>query len=281
MTGSMVHRGDPVVGRVRLVHPQFTAGSPHFQIPTMIIATEGPLGEDRPVPPKKRGTGASTRWSPRPPGGDMAAMPHDPATVHQRGHTCHRLTHAPVRWQAWSGLRQADRAEIAGAHGKTVPTDRARPQGAVLRDQPSLYSAAVGHHFARPAIASGPLARRRLHRARPSPSRIRPCSARTGSPTSWIGRPPAADELSPRQLVEGGRRLAEKSKSIDRRPSPCGSHRLPDGLRTKAGRPRPPDATIGEARLWVLPTRAGECPLSARGPRRPTGNCDWPSMHRG
>src|SRR4051812_29475571 len=50
-----------------------------------------------------------------------------------------------------SGSRKPTRQEIAAAHGKTVP-DLIGPGLRVLfcGINPSLYSAAVGHHFARP-----------------------------------------------------------------------------------------------------------------------------------
>ncbi len=152
-------------------------------------------------------------------------------------------------------------AEIAGAHGKTVP-DLIAPGLKVLfcGINPSLYSAAVGRHFARPGNRFWPT----LHAAG--------FTARLLSPfedavllglgygiTNVAGRATAAaDELAADELIAGGRLLAEKSEAY--RPTVVAVLGV-TAYRTAFGRKRAvlgrQDATIGGARLWVLPNPSG------------------------
>src|SRR5947209_1432489 len=103
--------------------------------------------------------------------------------------------------------------QIAAARGGTVP-DLIRPGLRVLFSgiNPSLYSAAVGHHFARPgnrfwpALAAGGFTPRVL-----SPSEGDELLRLGYGITNVAPRATArADELAPSELVEGGRALAEK-----------------------------------------------------------------------
>ena len=152
-------------------------------------------------------------------------------------------------------------AEIAGAHGKTVP-DLIAPGLKVLfcGINPSLYSAAVGRHFARPGNRFWPT----LHAAG--------FTARLLSPfedavllglgygiTNVAGRATAAaDELAADELIAGGRLLAEKVEAY--RPAVVAVLGV-TAYRTAFGRKRAvlgrQDATIGGARLWVLPNPSG------------------------
>src|SRR5215831_13454387 len=110
---------------------------------------------------------------------------------------------------AWKPTRQ----QIADAHGKTVP-DVIAPDLRVLfcGINPSLYSAAVGHHFARPGNRFWPV----LHAAGFSERRLSPFEERTlldlgYGITNLVDRATAtAAELSAEELLAGARRLVRK-----------------------------------------------------------------------
>jgi TDG/mug DNA glycosylase family protein len=125
---------------------------------------------------------------------------------------------------------------------------------------PGLYSAAVGHHFARPgnrfwqALADAGFTDRLL-----APAEDRALLRYGCGLTNLVARATAsADELSPEELVAGGRRLAAKIRRTRPR---CvaflglGAYRLAFGDR-KAGLGAQPIALAG-ARLWVLPNPSG------------------------
>src|SRR5579885_2574119 len=103
--------------------------------------------------------------------------------------------------------------EIAAAAGKTVP-DVIGPGLKVLfcGINPGLYSAAVGHHFARPGNRFWPT----LHAAGftdrlLSPADERALLERGLGITNLVDRATAAaDELSERELTEGARKLGRK-----------------------------------------------------------------------
>ena len=143
--------------------------------------------------------------------------------------------------------------------------------GAVLRDQPEPLLRAVGHHFARPAIASGPPC---TPPASPSDS----CPRRGATPapagygiTNVVARTTAtADELAADELIEGRRRLEEKvrrlSAATGRRP---GDHRLSDRVRPAraAMLGRTTRRSRGRA-LGLTQSQRPECPLSTERPGR-------------
>src|SRR5438105_6147484 len=113
---------------------------------------------------------------------------------------------APIPWKP-------TRAEIAAAHGKKVPDVIAhRLRVLFCGINPGLYSAAVGHHFARPGNRFWPT----LYAAgftdrRLSPFEERELLALGYGITNVVDRATAgADELTPQELVEGGRRLERK-----------------------------------------------------------------------
>src|SRR5215471_3283483 len=105
------------------------------------------------------------------------------------------------------------RAEIAAAHGRTV-ADVIAPGLRVLfcGINPSLYSAAVGHHFARPGNRFWPA----LHAAGFTARRLSAFEDRQllgwgYGITNLVGRATAtAQELTGAELQKGGRRLARK-----------------------------------------------------------------------
>ena len=153
------------------------------------------------------------------------------------------------------------REEIAAAAGKTLPDVIAPGLGVLFCGiNPGLYSAAVGHHFARPgnrfwkALHAGGFTPRVLH---PSEQYLLPdygCGL-----TNIVDRASGgAAELAMSELVEGGRRLEEKV----RRYGPRWVAVLGLGAyRTAFGTPRaalgPQEERIGAARVWVLPNPSG------------------------
>jgi TDG/mug DNA glycosylase family protein len=125
---------------------------------------------------------------------------------------------------------------------------------------PGLYSAATGHHFARPGNRFWPA----LHAAGFTPRRLWPWEKdvllREGfGLTNLVARATAsADELAPAELVAGRRRLAAKV----RRHRPrivaflgMGAYRHGFG-RPRAALGEQPDRFAG-ARVWVLPSPSG------------------------
>ncbi len=105
------------------------------------------------------------------------------------------------------------REQILGSSGRTVP-DLILPGLKVLFSgiNPSLYSAAVGHHFARPGNRFWPA----LHAAGFTPRLFSPVEGPIlldlgYGITNIVDRSTAsADALSAQEFVEGGRRLEEK-----------------------------------------------------------------------
>jgi TDG/mug DNA glycosylase family protein len=125
---------------------------------------------------------------------------------------------------------------------------------------PGLYSAATGHHFARPgnrfwpALHQGGFTARLLH-----PSEERLLLENGYGLTNLVARASAsADELRPAELVAGRRRLAAKVRRY--RPAMVAFLGL-GAYRHAFGRPR---ATLGPqperfegAAVWVLPSPSG------------------------
>ena len=125
---------------------------------------------------------------------------------------------------------------------------------------PGLYSAATGHHFARPGNRFWPA----LHAAGFTPRLLHPSEQRLllkggYGITNLVNRATAtADELAPVEFVSGRRRLAAKL----RRYRPASIVFLGLGAYRQAfGRPR---VTIGRqpetfegAEIWVLPNPSG------------------------
>jgi TDG/mug DNA glycosylase family protein len=152
-------------------------------------------------------------------------------------------------------------AEVAAAGGRTI-ADLVGDDLRVLFSgiNPSLYSAATGHHFARPGNRFWPA----LHRSGFTPRLLHP-SEQSGLPalglgiTNVVARATArADELSPAELVEGGEILAAlASRWRPRYLAVLGV----TAYRTAFARPKavvgPQDHRIGGARVWVLPNPSG------------------------
>ena len=153
------------------------------------------------------------------------------------------------------------KADLAAAYGKTLP-DVIAPNLDVLfcGINPGLYTAAIGCHFGRPGNRFWPT----IYRAGFTPRLFSPheqsellhhgCGI-----TNMVARATAAaDELTPDQLVEGGKALAKKIKRYEPR------YLAVVGIgayRTAFGRPKAKlglqEETIGNTRIWVLPNPSG------------------------
>src|SRR5438034_4724343 len=153
------------------------------------------------------------------------------------------------------------RAQLLAAYGKCVP-DLIAPNLRVLfcGINPGLYSAATGHHFARPGNRFWPA----LHAAGFTPRLLHPSEQRLllkggYGITNLVNRATAtADELAPVEFVSGRRRLAAK---IRRHRPACvvflgvGAYRHAFG-RPKVAIGRQPETFEG-AEIWVLPNPSG------------------------
>ncbi|GIE36987.1 mismatch-specific DNA-glycosylase [Actinoplanes italicus] len=176
----------------------------------------------------------------------MAAMPPVPVDPN------------PTRSAA---VRRPSAEEVAAASDRTVP-DVTGPDLLVLFSgiNPSLYSAATGHHFARPGNRFWPA----LHGAgftdrllRPSEQHLLPALGL--GITNVVERATArADELSPEEYVAGGARLAERVGRL--RPRYLAVLGV-TAYRAAFGRPKarlgPQDEQIAGVPVWVLPNPSG------------------------
>ncbi|WP_437730345.1 G/U mismatch-specific DNA glycosylase [Sorangium sp. So ce1335] len=157
--------------------------------------------------------------------------------------------------------RRPTKEELLAAAGKTVP-DVIAPDLRVLfcGINPGLYTAAVGHNFARPgnrfwpALHAGGFTDRVL-----SPFEERELLKLGYGITNVVDRATAsADELSPDELAAGGLKLAAKVRQ--HRPRflavlGIGAYRSAFGRPQAAPGPQP--ETIGATRIWVLPNPSG------------------------
>ena len=160
-----------------------------------------------------------------------------------------------------SHIHKPSKEELLAAAGKSV-RDVIAPGLSVLfcGINPGLYTAAVGHHFARPgnrfwpALHASGFTDRLL-----APHEERELLAHGYGITNVVKRATAtADELSAEEYVEGGRRLAAKV----RRYRPMFLAVLGVGAyRTAFGQPKAKlglqPESIGETNVWVLPNPSG------------------------
>ena len=160
-----------------------------------------------------------------------------------------------------SPIPRPSRADLLAAAGKTIP-DVIAPGLKVLfcGINPGLYSAATGHHFARPgnrfwpALHAAGFSERLLH---PSEQRL---LLKSGyGITNLVARSTAAaDELAPQELTAGCRRLASRVRRY--RPRVLAVLGI-GAYRTAFGRPRAAlgrqDEELAGAALWVLPNPSG------------------------
>jgi TDG/mug DNA glycosylase family protein len=152
-------------------------------------------------------------------------------------------------------------ADLAAARDLTIP-DVIGPGLRVLFSgiNPGLYSAATGHHFARPGNRFWPA----LYRSGFTPRLFRPeeqeelLELGLGI-TNVVPRATArADELTAQELRDGGQELL--AKAVRMRPAWLAVVGV-TAYRTAFGPPRaavgPQELTAGRARLWVLPNPSG------------------------
>jgi TDG/mug DNA glycosylase family protein len=153
------------------------------------------------------------------------------------------------------------REQLAAAVRKTVP-DVIAPGLTVLfcGINPSLYSAAVGHHFARPGNRFWPTLEAAGFTDRIlSPFDDRDLLALGYGITNLVDRTTAAaDELTADELSTGARRLEEKVRGF--RPAWVAFVGVV-AYRTAFGRPRATlgrqEERIGAAEIWLLPNPSG------------------------
>ena len=159
------------------------------------------------------------------------------------------------------GVARPTRDDLAAAAGATIP-DLIGPGLRVLFSgiNPSLYSAATGHHFARPGNRFWPA----LHRSGFTTRQLHPSEqfelpAQGLGITNVVARATArADELSPAELVAGGAVLAD----LVRRWQPRYLAVLGvTAYRTAFARPKaamgPQPEPIAGVPVWVLPNPSG------------------------
>ena len=151
--------------------------------------------------------------------------------------------------------------EIRAAAGKTV-RDVIAPGLRVLfcGINPGLYTAAVGHHFARPGNRFWPA----LFAAGITPRLFSAFDERELLPlgygiTNVVQRATAGEnDLSPGELAAGGRRLVRKVRRCRPR---CLAVLGVGAYRAAFARPKAQPGrqseTIGDTRLWVLPNPSG------------------------
>lgn len=163
-----------------------------------------------------------------------------------------------------TAVRRARRptpADLAAARTLTIP-DVVTPGLRVLfcGINPGLYSAATGHHFARPGNRFWPA----LHQGGFTPFQLRPdeqdrlLDLGLGV-TNIVARTTArADELTRQELLDGGRLLAAKVGRL--RPQWLAVVGI-TAYRAAFGRAGASvgqqEETIGDTRLWVLPNPSG------------------------
>ncbi|MGI8333282.1 G/U mismatch-specific DNA glycosylase [Actinomadura scrupuli] len=161
-------------------------------------------------------------------------------------------------------VRRPTAAEVAAAHDRTI-ADVLPPEGSPLAVlfcgiNPGLYSAATGHHFARPGNRFWPA----LHRSGFTGRLLAPheqdlLPGYGLGITNLVARATArADELTAAELREGGRRLAAL---VERHAPRVLAVAGVTAYRTAFGRPGtaigPQQETFGPAGLWVLPNPSG------------------------
>jgi TDG/mug DNA glycosylase family protein len=153
------------------------------------------------------------------------------------------------------------KADLLAAVNKTIP-DLIKPGLAVLfcGINPGLYSAAIGHHFGRPGNRFWPT----LHASGFTPRLFSPYEEHLMLDlgfgiTNVVERATAsADQLESHEFVAGGKRLRARVKKY----APRFLAVLGIGaFRTAFDKPKATlglqDETLGETRLWVLPSPSG------------------------
>jgi double-stranded uracil-DNA glycosylase len=160
-----------------------------------------------------------------------------------------------------SPLPRPAQADLAAARGRTIP-DLVAPGLRVLFAgiNPSLYSAATGHHFARPGNRFWPA----LHKSGFTSRQLRPeeqpllLGLRLGI-TNVVARATArADELDADELRAGGQSLAALTASLGvswLAILGVTAYRTAFGLQQAVVGPQ--HGSLGGARVWILPNPSG------------------------
>jgi TDG/mug DNA glycosylase family protein len=153
------------------------------------------------------------------------------------------------------------RAELEAARDRVLPDVLADGLDVVFCGiNPGLWSAATGHHFARPGNRFWPA----LHASGFTPDLFRPHEQDSLlglglGLTNVVPRASArADELSREELEEGGRRLAEKVRR--HRPAwlaVLGVTAYRSAFGERHARVGPQERVLGTTRIWVLPNPSG------------------------
>lgn len=151
-------------------------------------------------------------------------------------------------------------ADLEEAHGRTVPDLIAHDLLVLFCGiNPGLYSAAVGHHFARPGNRFWPA----LHLSGftdrlLSPFEERDLLRQRLGITNVVDRASAsAGDLTRDEIVEGAGRLERKVRRFKPRYlAVCGVGAYRTGFDPRA-RIGPQERTIGTTSVWVLPNPSG------------------------
>ncbi|MFW6059304.1 MAG: G/U mismatch-specific DNA glycosylase [Phycisphaeraceae bacterium] len=153
------------------------------------------------------------------------------------------------------------RAQLEAAKDTRIPDVIARDLDVLFVGiNPSLYSAAVGHHFARPGNRFWPA----LHRAGFTDRQLSPFEDREllkvgCGITNFVERATArADELSDDELRQGAERLRRKVRRFAPRcVAIVGITAYRTGFGRKHAQVGAQDVPLENARLWVLPNPSG------------------------
>lgn len=152
-------------------------------------------------------------------------------------------------------------ADLTAAHGKTLPDVIAANLDVLFCGiNPGLYTAAIGCHFGRPGNRFWPT----IHRAGFTPRLFSPqeqhelLKHRCGITNMVARATAAADELTPEELIEGGKRLVKKVRRY--KPKYLAVVGI-GAYRTAFERPKAKlglqAETIGDTKIWVLPNPSG------------------------
>ena len=170
--------------------------------------------------------------------------------------SCITLSPRDPRPAVWKPTRE----EVDAARGKRVPDVIGKGLRVLFCGiNPSLYSAAVGHHFARPGNRFWPA----LHRSGFTDRRLSPFEDRSllehrvGLTNIADHATARADEISPPELAAGARRLRRK---LNRHRPVCVAFLGITAYRQAFA----PDAVlgrqekrVGDTTVWVLPNPSG------------------------
>jgi TDG/mug DNA glycosylase family protein len=157
----------------------------------------------------------------------------------------------------WKPTKQ----QLADAVDKTVP-DLVAPGLRVLfvGINPGLYTAAVGHHFARPGNRFWKV----LHLAGFTPRQLSPFEERELlthgiGVTNMVPRTTAtAAELDPNEIIEGGKRLLALVKKYEPATvAVLGVQAYRGAFRLRRAQVGPQAELLGETPVWVLPNPSG------------------------